>query len=175
MHYFVEFCHDKRLRAFLAAFPKNSATYMFKTRGGGGVKGYLNNVKKKLRFWRTRASASALISNQHYDQQLGGRRSWGWEAGGNIWVKKFWVNLRKANLAKSLNQGFVRFESSLHPYFTIFVGRLGNYFKLHPLLLQPAFHRRTFPSTFHLAHTTHLTHVILPDNLWLNDGCIHQD
>ena len=40
-------------------------------------------------------------------------------------------------MAQSLNQGFVRFESSLHPYFTIFVGRLGNYFKLHPLFFKP--------------------------------------
>ena len=54
-----------------------------------------------------------------------------------IWMKKFPLTLRKANLAQSLNQGFVRFESSLHPYFTIFVGRLGNYFKLHPLFFKP--------------------------------------
>ena len=97
------------------------------------------------------------------DRQRKRRRDLSWDAATKIWVKKFQLNLRKANLAQSLNQGFVRFESSLHPYFTIFVGRLGNYFKLHPPFFKPAFQRRTFPNSFHLPYKTpHVSHMMWP-------------
>ena len=121
------------------------------------------------------ASCTAIITQIiHWtDQQRKRRKDLSWDAAAKIWVKKFQLNLRKANLAQSLNQGFVRFESSLHPYFTIFVGRLGNYFKLHPPFFKPAFQRRTFPTSFPLQYKTtvpHVSHMTWPNpEFW--DGC----
>ena len=44
MHYFVEFCRDRRLRTFLKVVQTNLQHTCSKR--GGGVKGRLNNVKK---------------------------------------------------------------------------------------------------------------------------------
>ena len=43
MHYFVEFCRDRRLRTFESRSKKLQHTC---SKRGGGVKGCLNNVKK---------------------------------------------------------------------------------------------------------------------------------
>ena len=51
MHYFVEFCRDRRLRTFLKVIQKN-LQHTCSKRGSGGVKGRLNNVKKNAQLVR---------------------------------------------------------------------------------------------------------------------------
>ena len=63
MSNFVEFCCDRRLRTFLKVRQKNCNIHV--QNKGGGVKGRLNNVKKKLHFWYWMASlTSQLLSLQ---------------------------------------------------------------------------------------------------------------